>query len=196
MIKFKVKVMLAIREMTRAEGLEKLLYRCPDCECEGHMTSCDDTLVCKACGHKFHLTEYGEIEALDGKTRFSHIPDWCDWERECVKDEIEAGQYSVSSKVRICMTVDYKSVYDVGQGSLLHNENGLVLSDESGKVLYEQRPLFSHSVCADLYWYERGDVIGIGPKGMTHYCIFEEPWQVYKARLGAEELYKKFRKRR
>lgn len=186
---------IAIRENTRADGLEKLLYRCPDCEAEGHMISDADTLICKACGHRFYMNEYGEIESLDADTRFSHIPDWCDWERDCVKNEVEAGTYAISSKVKICMTVDYKSVYDVGQGSLLHNETGFVLSDASGKVLYEQKPLFSHSVCADLYWYERGDVIGIGPKGMTHYCIFEEPWQVYKARLGAEELYKKLRKR-
>ena len=187
---------IVIRENTRADGLEKLLYRCPDCESEGHMISESDTLICKACGHRFHMNEYGEMESLDGPTRFSHIPDWCAWERESVRKELEDGSYRVFSKVRICMTVDFKSVYDVGQGSLSHDENGFVIRDSEDNVLYEQKPLFSHSVCADLFWYERGDVIGIGPKGMTHYCIFETPWQIYKARLAAEELYKKLRKRK
>lgn len=186
---------IAITENTRADGLEKILYRCPDCEVEGKMISEPDHLICKACGHRFYMDEYGRIKSLDGESRFTHIPDWCDWERSLVKKEIEEGRYGVSSQVRICMTVDYKSVYDVGQGSLLHDEKGFVLRDEAGNVLYEQKPLFSHSVCADFYWYERGDVIGIGPKGMTYYCIFEEPWQVAKARYGAEELYKKLRKR-
>ena len=186
---------IAITEKTRAEGLEKILYRCPDCEKEGHMTSEGDTLTCQACGHRFVLDEYGFMKALDGETRFSHIPDWYRWERDCVKREIEAGEYSIASKVRICMTVDYKCVYDVMQGSLLHNENGFVLKDDKGEVLYEQKPLYSHSVCADFFWYEKGDVLGIGAKGMTYYCLFEDKWQVAKARFGVEELYKKLRKR-
>lgn len=186
---------VAVTEPTRAEGLEKILYRCPDCEREGEMTSLGDTLTCNACGHRFRLDEYGAISSLDSESRFTHIPDWCDWERSLVRREIEDGSYEVSSRVRICMTVDYKSVYDVGQGSLVHNERGFVLSNDRGEVIYEQKPLFSHSVCADFFWYERGDVIGIGPKGMTHYCIFEEQWQVAKARYGAEELYKRLRKR-
>ncbi len=186
---------IAITEKTRAEGLEKILYRCPDCEKEGEMTSEGDTVSCKVCCHRFFLDAYGTMVSLDGESRFTHIPDWCDWERSLVKKEIEEGTYAVFSKVRICIAVDYKSIYDVGQGSLSHSKNGFVLRDEGGNVLYEQKPLFSHSVCADFFWYERGDVIGIGPKGMTYYCIFEEPWQVAKVRFGAEELYKKLRKR-
>ena len=186
---------IAITEKTRAEGLEKILYRCPDCEKEGEMASEGDTLFCRACSHRFQLSEYGEMVALDGDTRFSHIPDWYQWERECVKKEIEEGTYSLASSVELCMTVDYKSVYHVGQGSLLHNEKGFVLKNAEGDELYAQKPLYSHSVCADFFWYEKGDVIGIGERGRTYYCILEKKWQVAKARFGAEELYKKMRKR-
>lgn len=186
---------VAIREKTRAQGLEKILYRCPDCDTEGEMASCGDTVFCKVCGHRHQLDEHGYLKALDGESRFTHIPDWYRWERETVKNEIENGEYSLSSKVDICMTVDYKSVYNVGQGSLSHTENGFVLKNEAGDILYEQKPLYSHSVCADFFWYERGDVIGIGEKGRTYYCIFDDAWKVAKVRFGAEELYKKLHKR-
>lgn len=181
---------IRVSEKTRAEGLEKLLYRCADCEAEGFMTSQGDTLTCQSCSHRFHLTEYGEIEALDGKTRFSHIPDWYRWERDTVKREVEEGSYRLSSDVELFMTVDYKSVYRVTHGSLSHTEEGFVLKNEAGDVLYEQKPLFSHGVCADFFWYEQGDVIGIGPKGRTYYCLLKDNWKVAKMRFGAEELYK------
>lgn len=181
---------IAIREKTRAEGLEKILYRCADCEAEGFMASEGDTLICRKCGHRFQLSEYGELQSLDVESRFTHIPDWYNWERETVRKEIESGDYSLLSDVELYMTVDYKSVYRVTQGSLLHNEEGFVLKNHEGELLYEQKPLFSHGVCADFFWYEEGDVIGIGPKGRTYYCLLKDSWKVAKIRFGAEELYK------
>lgn len=186
---------VVIDDKTRAEGLEKILYRCPDCGAEGEMASEGDTLYCKACTHRFVLDETGHMIAKDSDARFSHIPDWYRYQRECVKREIDAGEYGTESKVELYMTVDYKCVYKVGQGSLLHNENGFVLKNEAGEVLYEQKPLYSHSVCADFFWYEKGDAIGIGPKGMTYYCLLEDKWKVGKVRLATEELYKKLHKR-
>ena len=40
------------------------------------------------------MSELSELSADDGKTEFSHIPDWYEWERENVRREVEAGTYS------------------------------------------------------------------------------------------------------
>ena len=93
------------------------------------------------------------------------------------------------------MSVDYKAIYHIGNGRLVHDENGFHLYDDQGKLLYEHGRLTSHSVCADFYWYEKGDVIGIGTKNETYYCLLDDSFMVTKMRHAAEELYQTFRPR-
>jgi hypothetical protein len=42
----------------------------------------------------------------------------------------------------------------------------------------------------DFFWYELGDVIGIGNKERLYYCFPKEKFPVTKARLAAEERYR------
>lgn len=190
------KEQIKIDEPYRAEGLERILYKCCDCGAEGQMETQGDTLTCKACGHAFHMDEYGRLHSKEGETRFSHIPDWVDWERDCVKQEIEENRYRLEADVRILMSVDYKAIYDVGRGHLVHDETGFHLRGDDGKLSYDHSPMTSHSVCADFHWYEIGDVVGIGTKEETYYCMFDSTCYAMKARLAAEELYLKLRPRK
>ena len=77
----------------RAEGLHALLYKCPHCKAESQMDSKGAKLFCNACGKTWEMDEYGQLHALEGKTEFAHIPDWSNWERACVRKEIEDGTY-------------------------------------------------------------------------------------------------------
>ena len=185
---------IKIDEPDRAEGLERILYKCCHCEAEGQMETEGTLLRCKACGKEYELDEYGFLVGKDGDTRFSHVPDWYGWEREAVKNELD-GTYSLDSETEIMMSIDYKAIYNIGSGRLVHTENGFALYDDKGKLLYEHSPLTSHSVCADFYWYEKGDVIGIGTKDETYYCLLKDSHKVAKMRLAAEELYQKLRPR-
>lgn len=184
-----------IDEPDRAEGLERILYKCCHCRAEGKMESSGATLRCTACGKEFYLDEYGVLHAQEGKAPFSHIPDWYAWESACAKEEVESGSYYQESDTAIMMSVDFKAIYDIGKGKLVHDENGFHLYDAAGKLLYEHAPLTSHSVCADFYWYEKGDVIGIGTKDTTYYCLLNDAFKVAKMRHGAEELYQKLKPR-
>ena len=127
----------------------------------------------------------------DGCTEFDHIPDWFAWERECVRKELEGGTYSVDIPVDICILKGTKKLYRVGEGRLSHSREGFVLDGCGGKLHYTQKPLASHSLNADFYWYELGDVICIGDNDALYYCFPQtEATPVAKARLAAEELYK------
>ena len=131
------------------------------------------------------------MQAADGKTELSHIPDWFAWERACVKEELKNGAYRLQSKVEICVVADAKTVYTMGEGTLTHDKNGFVLTDENGDVVCAQTPLASYSVNVDYNWYEIGDIVSIGDKNKLFYCIFkDENVPVTKARFAAEELYK------
>ena len=179
-----------ITEATRAEGLERVLYKCPHCNAEGQTRGEGDRLTCHACGKVWQLTELGEMKALEGETEFSHIPSWYDWERACVRRELEEGTYSLETDVEIGMLVDHKAIYMVGEGHLSHNNDGFTLTGCDGMLEYHQKPRASYSLYADYFWYERGDIISIGNRECLYYCFPKKDGVVAKTRLAAEELFK------
>ena len=186
-----------ITEDFRAEGLNRVLYKCPHCLKEGAISSAGTTIVCEACGKTYELTEDGTLEAKDGESAFTHIPDWYAWERECVRNEILEDRYSLKVPVDICMLMDTKHVYRVGEGELTHTKDGFRLVGCDGKLDYKQSPLSSYSLYSDFYWYEIGDVICIGDSKMLYYCFPKcEGDFVAKTRLAAEELYKIVKEKR
>ena len=181
-----------ITEPTRADYLNRILYKCPECLAEGSMLGKGTEITCKKCGKTHIMTELGTLEAKDGKTSFSHIPDWFAWERECVRREIEEGKYSMDIPVDICMTVDTKNIYRVGEGRLTHTKDeGFRLTGCDGKLDYQQKPLASYTLNSDFNWYEIGDVIGIGNHEALYYCFPKTSGDIVaKARLATEEIYK------
>ncbi len=174
----------------RADGLERILYKCPHCGAEGQMEGKGTDVTCHGCGKQWHMDEYGQLAAVEGGTEFSHIPDWYRWERECVRKELEDGTYLLATDVEIGMQVDHKAVYMVGKGHLTHNTEGFHLTGCDGQLDYVQSPVASYSLYADYYWYELGDVISIGTQDIGYFCFPGKEVSVAKARLAAEELYK------
>ncbi len=174
----------------RADGLERILYKCTECETENKMVGSGTTLTCKHCGKSYQMDIYGQLKAVNGETKFSHIPDWYNWERERVRQEIIDGKYSLDCDVDIGIIADTKALYMVGEGTLKHDENGFTLNGCDGKLEYSQPPTASFGLNADYYWYEIGDVISIGNKERLYYCFPKTNISVAKARLAHEELYK------
>lgn len=187
---------VVINEGFRADGLHRILYKCSECNAEGKMVGKGVHLTCENCGGKWELTSLGELKSVSGKTTFSHIPDWYKWERECVREELENQTYKLETDVKISMMVDYKAIYNVGEGKLLHNNNGFNLTGCNNKLKYEQGPLSSYGLYADYYWYQIADVICIGNKDVLYYCFPKENISVAKARMATEELYKLTREKK
>ena len=181
---------IIIDEPFRADGLERILYLCPHCGVEKSMEGKGTFLTCHSCGKVYELTEHGRLAPAEGDGAFSHVPDWYNWQRQQVRRELEEGTYRLETDVEIGMLVDYKALYMVGDGKLVHDANGFRLTGCDGKLEYSQGPLASHTLNSDYFWYEIGDVIGIGNKDALYYCFPKGRESVSKARLAAEELYK------
>ena len=183
---------ITISEDFRADGLERVLYKCPHCLAEGKNVGLGTTIKCKECGAEYELTEKGDLKALNVEGIFNHIPDWYDWERAQVKREVEEGRYLLDIDVDVMMIVDYKALYKIGSGHLRHDESGYRLTTDDGKLEYNQSSIASYSLNADYYWYEIGDMISIGNTRHLFYCFpkNQEETIVAKARLAAEEIYK------
>ncbi len=181
---------IVVSEPFRADGLHRVLYKCPHCHKEGKMLGAGIKLTCTECKKEYELTEQGYMKALCGETEFSHIPDWYRWERECVKNEILSGTYQLNIPVKIGIMKDMKAIYMVGEGRLIHNKEGFHLKGCDDKLDYHQIPAASYSLYSDYFWYEIGDVICIGDSQMLYYCFPQtEEVTVAKTRLAAEELF-------
>ncbi len=183
---------IVIDEPFRAEGLHKILYKCPHCKKEGDMQSDGILLSCTACGKKWELTELGYLKALEGETYFDHVPDWYKWERECVRQEILDGNYGFDVPCDIMMIVDTKALYKVGSGRLSHNmKDGFHLTGCDGKLDYRQSSKSMYTCEAVPYWYELDDVIGMGNHDALYFAFPTEHKEVVgKVKLAVEEIFK------
>lgn len=174
----------------RANGLERVLYKCPNCQTESEMMGNGTEIKCNHCQKTYKMDCYGRLSAKNGETEFSHIPDWVDWERECVKRDIESGNYVLDADVDIGVMKDHKALYTIGKGRLIHTTDGFTLEGCDGKLSFTQPALASHTLNADFYWYTMGDIIAIGDREILYYCFVPKNVSVMKARLATEEIYK------
>jgi 1-acyl-sn-glycerol-3-phosphate acyltransferase len=176
---------------TRADYLNRVLYKCPHCMAEGKMLGEGIELKCREGGAAYILDEYGYLAAQNVKPAFNHIPDWYRWQRKCVREEVLSGTYGFDIPVKIMMAIDTKTIYSVGEGRLSHSIDGFKLIGCDGKLNYEHKPLNSYSLYSDFNWYEIGDVICIGNHEALYYCFPEGTGDIVaKARLATEEIYK------
>ena len=182
---------ILVKEDFRADGLHRTLYKCPHCQAEGKTVGKGIHLTCEACGAVYELTENGFMKAVNGETVIKHIPDWYQWERECVRKELQDGSYKLDVDVDICMLMDTKCLYKVGTGHLLHTAEGFHLTGCDGKLDYKQGPNYSYGLNADFYWYEIGDIICLGDEQVLYYCFPKNAGNVVaKTRMATEELFK------
>ena len=177
----------------RAEGLHKVLYQCPCCGVEYHMSSGGTKLICNACGKSWTMSEYGELCADAGDTEFSHIPDWYEWERANVRAEVESGTYGISCPVRVASLPNARGYISLGEGTMRHDMDGfrVTVSGEHGD--FEMvKPVPSLYACHIEYNYlgKYGDCVDLNTLEDTWYiyprdCLFS----VTKMALATEELY-------
>lgn len=180
----------------RADGLHRILYKCPHCGAENQMEGKGIHLICHACNTQWTMDEFGQLSAENADTVYPHIPDWYRWQRECVRKELEDGTYLLDEDVDIAIQVNLDGVCMIGEGHLIHDVNGFHLTGGDGKLDYTQPPTFSHTLYSDYYWYEIGDVIGIGDNEFSYFCFPKKNVSVTKARLATEELYKMKKQRK
>ena len=184
----------------RAEGLHKVLYKCPHCGKEYRMNSKGIYLFCEECGKKWEYTTLGELKEKERKTEFSHIPDWYEWEREEVRKEVEAGTYKFEGEVHVNMLPNCKKFIPIGNAYLVHDMNGFKLTGEFEGEKYEVIiPATSTYGTHIEYEYlgKYGDCVDLNTLDNTYYVYpHGRDFAVTMFSLAAEELFKYYQKKR
>lgn len=112
------------------EGLEHILYKCPNCNSEFAMTGHGNTLTCTKCGQKVTQNKYGQLEG--GK--FDQVKDWYFWQRDCVREELTTGSYEYCKTFAAQKLVKNKYV-ELGSAQIVHGEKGITVTIADGETL-------------------------------------------------------------
>ncbi len=187
---------IIIDEPFRAEGLEKVLYKCPCCMQEGDMKGEGITLKCGKCGAAWELSELGELVSK-GETSggFSHIPDWYEWEREQVRQEILQGDYYFEDDVTVYSLPNVRKFENLGSGKLTHSvKDGFTVTGEHNGLPYTVRRgamgTYGIHVEYDYCYIKPEDCIDISTADDSLYCYPSKKNVVTKLSLATEEIYK------
>ncbi len=185
---------ILITEPFRAEGLHKVLYQCPHCLTESQMASIGTELYCKACSKRWNLGEDGTLSALSGETEFSHVPDWFEWERNQIRQQVLSGTYSFESDVEVYSLPRCWRFIKLGNAKLTHDiENGFTLEGFYNGAPYriERAPISSNSLHIeyDYCYIKPFDCVDISTENDSFYCYPSNENVVTKLAFATEELY-------
>ena len=182
---------IVIDAKDRAKDLHKILYKCPHCQSEGKMEGAGTTITCHSCKKSWELTNLGYIKALSGETEFDHLPDWYEWQRDCVRNEILAGEFGFEERVNIYAIVNTKALYILGEGKVSYDINGIRIVGYDGKLDFYKSSKSMYAIGADLHWPNVGDGICFGDNNVTYFASpIDNGHLVVKSRLASEEIYK------
>jgi len=185
---------ILIREKYRAEGLHKVLYKCPDCSEEFEMDSKGAEIFCNKCSHSWVLKETGELECKQGATKFRSIPEWYEWQRCEVRNEIENGSYQFSFSSQVYSMPHPKKFIDLGIATFFQDmETIKVAGFYNGKPFsLDRKALDNYSIHVEYKFpYLKGkDIVSISSNNDTLYFVPKETNKIQKLSLATEELYK------
>ena len=183
---------ICIKYPKRAEGLHKMLYKCPHCFTETGMMSAGATLSCGACGRVWEMDTFGQLCAQGGKTMFAHIPDWYEWERAEVAREIAAGGYVLDCEVKVEALPNDKGFVPLGKGRLTHAAEGfrLVIAETGQDLFFASEGMPSVHNEYDYKAISRGDVVVLSTADCCYYLYHAtDSLNVTKVQLAAEHFY-------
>ena len=177
----------------RADGLHALLYKCPACKTEHQTDSKGTKLWCNNCGKTWEMDEYGRLHALEGETEFSHIPDWSNWERACVREEIENGTYYFEDEVRIETLPNAWKFYKQGMGKLIQTpEETRVECNYYGEPYVLTRSAKSlESMHIEYDYLGKGDCVDISIPDDSFWCYLTKRDAITKISFATEEIHKR-----
>lgn len=185
---------IKICEPFRAEGMHKILYQCPECMTEFKMDSKGTEIFCTECGKRWNLNEDGTLSALNGETKFTHVPDWFEWERAQVRQQVQSGTYSFADEVEVYSMPRCWRFIKLGKAHLTHDtQNGFVLKGNYRDSDYEiqRRPLDSNSLHIeyDYCYIKPFDCVDISTENDSFYCYPTKQNVVTKLAFATEEIY-------
>jgi len=191
--KWQVENNLHIKCKDRADGLYRILYKCPVCGKEFEMESAGIHLWCNSCGAKWEMDTLSRLNGVNTDKGFSHVPDWYRWEREEVKKEVREGRYHFEDDVRVVDFYSSKAGFiHVGDSHVVHDENGFTFKGVVNEQPFELNKSVSdmYSVHVEFDFLNKGDAFDIAVDNTTYFMYLKNAKNyLTKMHFATEELY-------
>lgn len=177
----------------RAQGIHRILYKCPVCGNEHEMDSEGINLWCNACGAKWEMDTLSRLKGVNTDKGFSHVPDWYRWEREEVRKEVENGTYHFEDDVRVEDFYSPKVGFvNMGEVKMTHDKNGFnFIGTIDGKPFEVKKAVSDmYSLHVEYDFLKRGDAIDIAVDHTSYFMFLKTAKNVLtKLHFATEELY-------
>ena len=85
-----------------AFGIDKILYKCPDCKGEHTLRVEGDVVMCESCGFRVRINEYYDLVDAQGARCPADIDEWYKWQRRCVADQVKSDDFELVLRGRLC----------------------------------------------------------------------------------------------
>jgi 1-acyl-sn-glycerol-3-phosphate acyltransferase len=118
-----------IGKKPNAFGIDKILYKCPDCRDEHSLFVDGERIVCKKCGFSVKVDEYYDLVDLNGRSCPSDIDEWFKWQRRCVFKEIHNDGFEMNASGKL-YTLRYDKLKKAPNNKILLSVGKLTLDKE------------------------------------------------------------------
>ena len=188
----------AVEEWKKAEirkhatKMHKILYKCPCCHAEMHMSSWRKWLWCELCGSRWMFWKNRWILPVSTKISFRTRDEWKNWERESVREEIKNGTYHFTDTVQVKIQTADGAHLDWGYGTLTHTPEYMMLECRYGN---EDYTLIRTGRTLEQLPFELGkegkrDYIELHSAAETFLCCLSRKDAAVKLALAVEESYR------
>lgn len=180
---------------TNAFGIDKILYKCPDCKKEDGIYVEFDTIICKHCGLKIKVNEYYDLVKVKGNKVPKDIDEWYKWQRRCIAEEIIDNNFELSLKGSICtlkldkLRKESKSKEVLAVGEIKLTNEGLFFSGQKGNFSFKPQTIYSLTLSTKGYleFYSNNNYYMIVPDDFKR-CLIK--WT-----LASEEIHNLYDKK-
>lgn len=182
-----------IGRKSNAFGIDKILYKCPDCKNEYTLYTEHDTIICKHCGLKVRVNEYYDLVGIKYNKIPRDIDEWYKWQRRCVTKEITDDNFELSLNGSICtlkldkLRKESKSREVLSIGKVTLTNKGLsfrgTLNGQNVDFYFEAKSIYSLTLSTKGYleFYCNNDYFMIIPDD-SNQCLIK--WT-----LASEEIH-------
>ena len=91
-----------IGKKPNAFGIDKILYKCPDCKKEHTLHVENDTVICESCGFRVRINEYYDLVDVKGEGCPADIDAWYKWQRRCVASQVTSDAFEMVLRGSLC----------------------------------------------------------------------------------------------
>ena len=149
----------------RTEGLYNLLYICRKCGTRYKTLSGFDSLCCMECDSFFELKEYGYLQDVETKKKYS-IPQWYEWERKIEIDDLKP-RFKMTFPVTVEALPNETGFVFMGDAQLVLKKKEFVIIMATQKIRFPHK--IRESVQTEYNYKGHGKCIVLSNRDCSYY---------------------------